>query len=329
MIPSKPELDELIHALREDLPSSEDEARLRQRLAGAGVLLGAACVTQHVSSHLGLKAGALASKWGAHYGKCVAWLEGLPAAGSSLLGGMSAATKGAAIVTAVGVGAAVGSAAHFASKQRVDPMEERADAPAVTAHAPASTPSSELSASAPPAPEDQPVYQPTPPPPRVGIDGTHGEPVTVSAAGRAAAAEPVAPRATARAAGQPAGPEAEPVQNLAPRTRAAVPATAPGRESAPASPASAASVTSARTSPAGSASERRRVYLDQTLPGSPTPDTLTQETQLLERALLALRNRDVNSARRWLREHRRRFPRGVLAPERQSLLVRVEDEAGD
>lgn len=50
---------------------------------------------------------------------------------------------------------------------------------------------------------------------------------------------------------------------------------------------------------------------------------LQVETQLLERALAALGQEDYTVAQRWLDEHRRRFPTGVLAPERSRLRARL------
>jgi len=50
---------------------------------------------------------------------------------------------------------------------------------------------------------------------------------------------------------------------------------------------------------------------------------LQVETQLLERALAALGAEDYTAAQGWLDEHRRRFPTGVLAPERSRLRARL------
>src|SRR5690606_25426939 len=46
---------------------------------------------------------------------------------------------------------------------------------------------------------------------------------------------------------------------------------------------------------------------------------LREETLLIERALIAVRNDDKAAAARWLGEHERRFPIGVLAKERERL----------
>jgi hypothetical protein len=56
--------------------------------------------------------------------------------------------------------------------------------------------------------------------------------------------------------------------------------------------------------------------------------TLREETVLVERALYALRLGDRDGARRALDEHARRFPDGLLAPERDRALSRVNAPVG-
>lgn len=51
---------------------------------------------------------------------------------------------------------------------------------------------------------------------------------------------------------------------------------------------------------------------------------LSHETTLIERALLAARSKDKDAAARWLDEHERRFPRGVLVKERERLRASLE-----
>jgi TolA-binding protein len=55
--------------------------------------------------------------------------------------------------------------------------------------------------------------------------------------------------------------------------------------------------------------------------------TLAEETGLMERAIAALHDGDLERARYWLNEHERRFPNGLLARERFRALARVERRA--
>ena len=55
--------------------------------------------------------------------------------------------------------------------------------------------------------------------------------------------------------------------------------------------------------------------------------TLLEETRLIEQALAALGGDDRASARYWLGEHARRFPDGLLLPERQRALERLRQGA--
>lgn len=67
--------------------------------------------------------------------------------------------------------------------------------------------------------------------------------------------------------------------------------------------------------------------------GAPAPNayasasTLAEETGLMERAIAALHDGDLERARHWLGEHERRFPNGLLARERHRALARVESQA--
>ena len=65
--------------------------------------------------------------------------------------------------------------------------------------------------------------------------------------------------------------------------------------------------------------------------GSRPLGTLGEETELVERALYALKLGDREGARRTLAEHARRFPNGLLARERERALARavaVDDPSG-
>ena len=53
--------------------------------------------------------------------------------------------------------------------------------------------------------------------------------------------------------------------------------------------------------------------------------TLGEEARLMERAMLALGQGDAELARRFLAEHARRFPHGLLAPERERATERANE----
>ena len=53
--------------------------------------------------------------------------------------------------------------------------------------------------------------------------------------------------------------------------------------------------------------------------------TLREETELMDRALSALRSGDTANARELLRAHATRFPNGALVRERERALVRLKD----
>ena len=331
MIGSEPELDELITALREDLPSTEDEARLRRNLMGSGLMIGAACVTHHVSGHLGLKAAAFTSKWAASYGQCIAWLEGLPLVGGSLASGVGAAAKGVIAATAVGV--TVGSVVHFTSEAPSNPSAAAgASLPARNAASPGKEPGLQAAdATTASPPEPAPIADVSAPRAREPANRAprmaSSAKLTAQQAQQAQQAQ-LAPRLSAPPAAQQA--------QLAPRLSAppAVDAHATGKHTPSQQDqgrraAHSTSITTARATSPSSVVERQAAGSGQTSRGSRSSNTLPLETQLLERALLALRNEDVNLARRWLREHHERFPRGVLAPERQRLLARLDGQLED
>ena len=77
--------------------------------------------------------------------------------------------------------------------------------------------------------------------------------------------------------------------------------------------------------PSGRASGTKAVGHESTTSTPSTTDLqLSHETTLIERALLASRGKDKDAAARWLNEHERRFPRGVLVKERERLRASLE-----
>jgi hypothetical protein len=55
--------------------------------------------------------------------------------------------------------------------------------------------------------------------------------------------------------------------------------------------------------------------------------TLGEETRLMELAMLALGEGDHELARRFLDEHARRFPAGLLERERERALTRLREQS--
>jgi hypothetical protein len=56
--------------------------------------------------------------------------------------------------------------------------------------------------------------------------------------------------------------------------------------------------------------------------------TLGEETRLVEQAMLAMGEGDGALARRYLEEHARRFPAGLLERERERALARLRQTDG-
>jgi hypothetical protein len=54
---------------------------------------------------------------------------------------------------------------------------------------------------------------------------------------------------------------------------------------------------------------------------------LARETQLIERALAALRVDDVPAARSWLNLHAARYPHGLLSRDRERVLRRIDESS--
>jgi hypothetical protein len=57
--------------------------------------------------------------------------------------------------------------------------------------------------------------------------------------------------------------------------------------------------------------------------------TLGEETRLVEQAMLAMAEGDRALARRFLEEHARRFPAGLLERERERARARLREAGGD
>jgi hypothetical protein len=265
MTHSEKRSEALLGALRDDLPSKHDEARLRRKLTSAGIAVGTTVAVANVAQAAagGSKAlGALAST--------------APAAAAvkngSLLAsawvGLTTSTK-VVVVGAAIAGATYPAVSHWAASRGVEAAAGQAaplESPAVARAGSASVGAAGAAVA---EPNSAPVVAPVSERP---LDNSAPSiPVRTTVVGNAAAGK-LGARATSGIAGGPA-----------------------------------------------------RVDEPAMAPSSVTPETaavdsrLLEETTLIERALVASRANDKSAAQRWLNEHARRFPSGVLARERERL----------
>ncbi len=255
------EIDPFIEALRGDLPSSEDEARVRARLLAAGVLLTSVASTSSVA------AGSL--------GPAATLPANLAPAGLAKVGLLS---KVLALPLAGKIGVATTLAVAVAATG-VPLVAELRD----------------------PAPRAAQVSET--PAPRRG-----------SKAAEATGRE-VSPRMALPAELPPTRVEPSLV-SPSPRTRAA------GASSIQATPKRGAPLTEPSARPRNEAASAH--VLPRASEGSidrPEPaSTLREETRLIEQAIVALNGGDRAAAGRWLAEHGRRFPGGLLTHERERAL---------
>jgi hypothetical protein len=147
---------------------------------------------------------------------------------------------------------------------------------------------------------------------QVALPGATGSaPRTVATAERPVATpskrEPARPEATGVARGEP--PIALP------------PAPLPAKPRAPGPRALAEPANERRSEAEAPASA---VATFAALERAPAESTLREETELMDRALSALRSGSHEAARRLLGEHAARFPKGALAPERERALERLK-----
>lgn len=257
----------LLSALRDDLPTAVDQARIRQKLASAGVAIGTAATTTHLAQ------AAMAS------GAKVATTSSVPSA--AMLGGTSTALAGKAtaittwaslatgtklaLVSVAVAGGAYPAMSHWTTRPSTAPV---APSPAIAA---ARADASEIRAANSPR-----------------VDG---------------AASP---------AQAPASELAEPPTDLPLAARSAMQSA----KGAPASAMGAGTATARSVSPKNPAAVG---HYNKLAVRSRVDQGLREETLLIEQALVAARTDDKIAAARWLEEHERRFPSGVLVSERQRL----------
>lgn len=123
-----------------------------------------------------------------------------------------------------------------------------------------------------------------------------------------------------------------------PQSEAPVAQVAPSNDLPRVAPASAQPI-QPRTEQTPSIPERREVVRRGSAAREPAPverapmergraSSLAEETRLMEQAMLAVGAGEHELARRWLGEHSRRFPEGLLARERERAVARLP-QAGD
>jgi len=285
--PIEPDVDPFVEALRDDLPSAADERRVRARLLAAGVVVGSAALSVQTAAALTGPGASVPAGAG----------TGALAAGGSALNG---ATSGAALTGASGAAGGLGAAGAPAlikvgllSKVLVLPLAAKVGVATTLA---------------------------------VAVAATSIPLVLDRDAGTAKVANVAAPPPAARVAAPPPA-----ARDVAPLLS---PAVVPGaRESGTREPEVAPSAAGDGADPTPRAdtgvSSAPRVSRPSRAPRAASAHTsaLSEEARLMERAMLALGEGDHVLARRSLEEHARRFPRGLLARERERAFTRLSATA--
>jgi hypothetical protein len=290
-----PFADAFVEALQSDLPTTEQEARVRARLLAAGILgAGAALTTSTSAAALGTSGVTSNAALGASAG---AGAAGAGAAGAGAAGGLGAApvvlVKAGLLskVLMLPLAAKVGVAATLAVAVAAT------SAPLVLKHRATST-SAQTVAAAPgalpgngPSPGKGPSVAPLPSVANAVAAPGSGAPLGADRGGRSIVAGTVT-------------------------ATAGVAQRKPARRDANAS-------TPVTESAADSATPRRSASRARSATVTASESTLGEEARLMEQAMLALGEGDTDLARRALEEHARRFPAGLLQPERERALERL------
>lgn len=284
MTHSEKRSEALLGALRDDLPSKHDEARIRRKLASAGLAIGATVAAANVAQAAVGGSKALGAGKALGGGKALSALASTAPAAAAVKNGSLLASAWVGLATStkvVVVGAAIAGAtypavSHWAASRGVDGAASRevaGESPAVArAAAPTAT-------------------------------------GAVNPAALAAAESKSAPVAVEAVNERPLGD----IPSTATLGTATSGTATSGKLGVRAATSGASGVLAARANDAA--------------PAQPavTPETaavdsrLLEEATLIERALVASRANDKTAAQRWLNEHARRFPSGVLARERERL----------
>jgi hypothetical protein len=295
MTAPKDDDDPFIHALREDLPSATDEARVRARLLAAGLIAGGALSSSSAAAASGA---ALASKAVASQAGFLSKLALLP----------TAAKVGIATVALAGVSLPL----VVERLERAEPIVAQAvAAKASAASAPLRAPAAPSAAPAPARASVLPARLAEP------------EPVKVPAMDPLA----VAPATKVRPRG--ATEEQGSVHKRTVSVRATKSRGHEGDVPVAAEVVAAPSAPAIESKPAVAAEPLPAVAAAPVADAPPSPappSTLGEETEIMERALTALAAGDHDHARYWLMEHARRFPDGLLQHERVRIRERLERE---
>ena len=292
------DIHELVEALREDLPSERDAARIRARLAGFGVALGAGLTgSEALASLAGAKAAASAGTAGL-------W---------SQIGALSWGAK-LGVAAAVSVSAVSGPliVAKMESNRAPVPAASAARKAAVVRSADASSnaPSRALNA---PASPDRPALDATLNAPAPTADTMHRDVARAEDVLAPSSDRPARAAARSGASHRPKlDAESAPV---APVATLAAPANAPSLAAASLPAASTATV----------AAEPSATAAPNELPSPIAATTLAEETRLIDGAFSALRARDRDAAERFVHEHELRFPNGMLRRERERARAALLD----
>lgn len=336
-----PDVHPFVEALRGDLPSAADDARVRARLLAAGVAVtGAALSTSSAAMPFGASSAVAPGAVGAVPGAVASGAAASGAVASGAVVGAPAALVKAGLLSKVlvlPVAAKVGMAATLAVAVAATsvPLVLERDEAATRAH----TAPAERAAS---AADDRIARAASGLVPALPSGGRAEAPAPSEAAagsGRATAATATAsegailpplppaqsPPRTLPSPGVTAAPQAarsgEPRSGRAASDSNETNGVQRGRRAA-----SVASMPSRRANQAApvrsSADEDGRTELV-------SASSLGEETRLMEQAMVALGEGDLPQARRSLEEHARRFPGGLLQRERERGLARLrQTEAG-
>ena len=335
------ELDDLITALREDMPSDADQQRMRTRLTAAGAALGTAIIAHQVATQAASLQGTttLAAKLGAAFTKSAALVEStVQSAGLTLnVASWGLGAKSAIAVTAVAVAATVPVVEHMRAVDTNSPaqgnvpsVEQASPATEVPQVLPQASSTSMRVAATSERPEAVSQTQPLV---EVRRNAKALAPQTVGGSDQAPAPESLSVESAAKVK-----PNVAPLEpTIAPPLKAkqvAATLTDPAQQASPqlgAEPRAERSVAQARETAVApvdkQAEEPRPSVQPQERSDVGSTPTLQAETQLLEQALTALGQADYSQASRWLDEHRLRFPEGLLAPERLRLRHRIANSA--
>lgn len=285
------DLDELVQALRADLPSERDAARIRTRLAALGIAFGTALTTTSTAG--AALAGAKSTNAGV----------GLWAKLSGLSAGAKVGLAAAVSVPAVSAPLWLGTVAEPAPVTTTAAASLRAPvlAPARRQSATPGPTTTDAAAAAQPPVVEARAPAPAPIPRRSVSTSASGAGTTSAAAARTGAGSPPLDGAARSGVESPssAASLADDVELDAARDE---PAGAPSEPRG--SDAAARSGDTAR--PAALAK-----------PAAVPPSTLREETTLMDAAFTALGAGELDAASRHVREHARRFPNGLLRRERE------------